>query len=104
MQVMILGKRVEPIEIETVINKNPNIKQSKVLSFTDLNNLSYLVAYVVWESKEKFDELYDTLNGFLPDYMVPEIFVTLPKMPINVHGKIDVKSLPVIRKKVAFRN
>ena len=65
MQVMILGKRVEPIEIETVINKNPNIKQSKVLSFTDLNNLSYLVAYVVWESKEKFDELCDTINGFL---------------------------------------
>ena len=100
---MILGKRVEPIEIETVINKNPNIRQSKVLSFTDLNNLSYLVAYVVWESKEKFDELYDTLNGFLPDYMVPEIFVTLQKMPINTNGKIDVKSLPIVRKKVALR-
>ena len=102
-QVMILGKRVEPIEIETVINKNPNIRQSKVLSFTDLNNLSYLVAYVVWESKEKFDELYATLNGFLPDYMVPEIFVTLQKMPINSNGKIDVKSLPIVRKKVALR-
>ena len=100
---MILGKRVEPIEIETVINKNPNIRQSKVLSFTDLNNLSYLVAYVVWESKEKFDELYATLNGFLPDYMVPEIFVTLQKMPINSNGKIDVKSLPIVRKKVALR-
>jgi amino acid adenylation domain-containing protein len=100
MQVMIYGKRVEPIEIETVINKNPNIKQSKVVSYQDLNGMFYLVAYVVWESKEKFNELYDTIIGFLPDYMVPEIFVTLKKMPINNNGKIDVKELPIVRKKI----
>ena len=100
MQVMIYGKRVEPIEIETVINKNPNIKQSKVVSYQDLNGMFYLVAYVVWESKEKFNELYDTIIGFLPDYMVPEIFVTLKKMPINNNGKIDVKELPMVRKKI----
>ena len=34
MQVMKFGKRVEPIEINTVINMNSNIRQSIVLSFS----------------------------------------------------------------------
>ena len=34
MQVMKFGKRVEPIEINTVINMNSNFRQSIVLSFS----------------------------------------------------------------------
>ncbi|XLS29491.1 amino acid adenylation domain-containing protein [Flavobacteriaceae bacterium M23B6Z8] len=34
------------------------------------------------------------LKGKLPDYMVPEIWMEVDKLPINTSGKIDKKALP----------
>ena len=46
-QVMILGKRVEPEEVENVLNTCPCVDRGVVRAFKDENSLHYLVAYIM---------------------------------------------------------
>lgn len=46
-QVMILGKLVEPEEVENVLNEYPDVERGIVRAFPDEAGLHYLVAYVV---------------------------------------------------------
>lgn len=48
-QVMILGKRVEPEEVENVLNTCPCVERGIVRAFLDENELHYLVAYIMPE-------------------------------------------------------
>jgi len=43
-QVMIFGKRVEPGEVENVLNESPEIARGVVCPYSDERGLSYLVA------------------------------------------------------------
>ena len=96
-QVMILGKRVEPGEVQNVLNKCPEVESGVVRSFTDRGGLSYLTAYVVPKNKRRFSlkELKRRMAKFLPSYMIPEFFVRLASMPLTANGKVDAKRLPV---------
>ena len=98
-QVMILGKRVEPEEVKTVMMNHPKIKQAFVMPGTDKNNLSYMTAYFVKEDKEtKLEEIKNYMKQYLTDYMIPEFFVEMEKLPLTPNGKIDKSALPVIEK------
>jgi thioesterase domain-containing protein/acyl carrier protein len=44
--------------------------------------------------QEIVDRLKTELGRTLPDYVIPEIFVTLVDLPRNTNGKIDRKALP----------
>lgn len=98
-QVMILGKRVEPVEVESVLCKCPEIEKATVRPYTDEQNLSYMVAYIVLKQPEaNLSTLKKEMARFLPNYMIPEFFVRMKDLPLNANGKIDDKSLPVIMK------
>lgn len=103
-QVMILGKRVEADEVQSVILGYPDIHQAAVVPYTDSNNLSYLVAYIVPEN-DCFDltALKEYMTMYLTEFMIPEFFVTLDKIPLTVNGKLDKDSLPV-PKRVEVKN
>ena len=98
-QVMIMGRRVEPAEVESVLCKCPEIEKAVVRPYTDEQNLSYMVAYVVLK---QFDTSLSTLKKemarFLPNYMIPEFFVRMADIPLNANGKVDSKALPIIMK------
>ena len=101
-QIMILGKRVEPAEVESVLCKCQDIEKTAVRSYTDEQNLSYMVAYVVLkQSKTSLSTLKKEMAQFLPNYMIPEFFVRMADLPLNVNGKVDTKALPVIMKEGA---
>ena len=98
-QIMILGKRVETAEVESVLCKCPEIEKAVVKAYADEQQLSYLVAYIVTkEAQAALSTIKKEMARFLPAYMIPEFFVRLNDLPLNPNGKVDAKSLPVVLK------
>ncbi|MCU0288310.1 MAG: condensation domain-containing protein, partial [Acidobacteria bacterium] len=93
-QVKIRGFRVEPGEIESRLLKYPGLNEAVVSMLEDDNKDKYLCAYVVFSSEGNTAELREYLALELPDYMIPSYFVTLDKIPLTSHGKIDRRALP----------
>lgn len=99
-QVMILGKRVECDEVENLLNTCKEVEKGVVCAYTDRNQLSYLVAYIVPRDEDNFDyhELRRKLSRYLTPFMIPEFFVKMSSLPITANGKVDRKALPVVLK------
>lgn len=98
-QVMILGKRVEPEEVENVLNSSPEVERGVVCPFSDAKGLSYLVAYFVPnKGKYTLKSIKRWLASKLTDYMIPEYFVEMKEIPLTVRGKVDKKALPIVLK------
>ena len=98
-QVMILGKRVETAEVESVLCQCPEIKKAVVKAYSDEKHLSYLVAYIVMKERgTTLSVIRQEMARFLPEYMIPEFFVRLQDLPLNANGKVDGKALPVVLK------
>ena len=95
-QVKIRGFRIELGEIENAIEKNENINQAVVVKRRLPNGHDVLIAhYTTIDSNiDIVDELKESLNKELPQYMVPQYFMRLEKMPHTPNGKIDRKALP----------
>ena len=102
-QVMILGRRVEPEEVENVINEYHDIDRGIVKAFKDEAGLHYLVAYIVPEVGFTLSGLKAWLKSKLADFMIPEFFVALHKIPLTPRGKIDVEQLPVVLKEGEYK-
>lgn len=98
-QVMILGKRVEPEEVENVLNESPCVERGIVRAFTDEDGLSYLTAYFVPSHKNcRLSRIKSFLSSRLADFMVPEFFVRMEEIPITKRGKVNTRMLPVVMK------
>lgn len=96
-QLKIRGYRIEPGEIEFLLIKYPEITQAVVLVLdhpTQAAGAKYLVAYYVARLKLNEKEILNYLHQKLPNYMVPNIFIHLNKLPVNINGKLDKKLLP----------
>lgn len=97
-QVMIRGQRVEPEEVENVLNTCPCVEKGVVRAFLDDNNLHYLVAYIMPRENCHLKNVKDWLASRLPDFMIPEFFVKIKAIPVNRRGKVNVDGLPVVMK------
>ena len=97
-QVMILGRRVEPDEVENVLNEFADIDRGVVRAFEDENGLHYLVAYIVPRKNFSLSALRSWMASKLADFMIPEYFVKLKEIPVTHRGKVDTKALPVVLK------
>ena len=97
-QVMILGRRVEPEEVENVLNEYPKIDRGIVRAFKDEAGLHYLTAYIVPNVGFTLKGLKEWLSSKLADFMVPEFYVALHHIPLTTRGKVDMDALPVVLK------
>lgn len=97
-QVMILGKRVEPEEVENVLNSCPGVERGIVRAFLDDNGLHYLTAYFVAKDKPTLHDIRSHMASELVDFMIPEFFVRVPSIPLTDRGKVDTDALPVVMK------
>lgn len=97
-QVMILGKRVEPEEVENVLNSCPGVERGIVRAFLDDNGLHYLTAYFVAKDKPTLHDIRSHMASELVDFMIPEFFVQVPSIPLTDRGKVDTDALPVVMK------
>lgn len=102
-QVMILGRRVEPEEVENVLNTCPCVERGVVRAFLDDGGLAYLIAYVIPQENCHLHDIREWLKSKLADFMIPEFFVKLNKIPITPRGKVDVSALPVVMKEGSYK-
>ena len=102
-QVMILGRRVEPEEVENVLNEYPEVDRGIVRAFKDEAGLHYLVAYLVPNVGFTLSGLKEWLKSKLSDFMVPEFYVAIHKIPITARGKVDMEQLPVVLKEGYYK-
>jgi acyl-coenzyme A synthetase/AMP-(fatty) acid ligase/acyl carrier protein len=91
-QVKIRGHRIELGEIETRLTSHAGVDEGVVIAREDTPGDQRLVAYYTGRASE--DELRRHIKQTLPEFMVPAVFVLLPRMPHTPNGKIDRKLLP----------
>jgi amino acid adenylation domain-containing protein len=92
-QVKIRGYRIEPGEIENRLLEYEGIKQAAVV-VKEQRGGKHLIAYYVSEFGVDNTAIRTRLEELLPDYMVPEAYVRLDKLPLTANGKLDRQALP----------
>ncbi|HEY8023894.1 MAG TPA: amino acid adenylation domain-containing protein, partial [Burkholderiaceae bacterium] len=96
-QVKIRGLRIELGEIEAALGAQQAVRDVVVLACPDTRGVSRLVAYLVPHDGQALPEnlpLRAALLRTLPDYMIPDSFIALDRMPLTSNGKVDRKALP----------
>ncbi|TSC25948.1 non-ribosomal peptide synthetase/type I polyketide synthase [Corallococcus sp. Z5C101001] len=95
-QVKVQGFRIELGEIETALLQHPGVRAAVASAVGEKRGNKRLVAYVVLdaEAPPAMDALRDALRAKLPEYMVPQTFVTLDALPLSANGKVDRSALP----------
>ena len=100
-QVKIRGFRIEPEEIESRLLDYPGIKQAVVIAKESQSEhgagSKYLLAYYVAEHKLDEPAMREQLSRYLPEYMLPDIFVYLTELPLTINGKLDRRALPEVQ-------
>ena len=94
-QVKIRGFRVELGEIESVLNNHPALRESVVVAHPSSSGSYRLVAYgVPRQEMPPSEELRKHILNSLPDYMAPELYIPLQRIPLTANGKVDRRALP----------
>ncbi|GAA5609547.1 non-ribosomal peptide synthetase [Streptomyces platensis] len=98
-QAKIRGLRIETGEIESALREHPTVKDAAVMvraglggEGTDQRLVAYLLLRPGDERPAEDWRLF--LRTTLPDYMVPNSFVTLDSLPLTSNGKLDYAALP----------
>ncbi|MCL7491259.1 non-ribosomal peptide synthetase [Streptomyces sp. MCA2] len=103
-QIKVQGYRVEPGEIEAVLDRHEDVRQAVVVAQSDGAVGKRLLAYITAERPDDDSpaalgqRLREWLRGELPGYMVPWAILTLPELPLNRNGKVDRAALPTARR------
>ncbi|WP_217602949.1 non-ribosomal peptide synthetase [Chitinophaga sp. GbtcB8] len=89
-QFKVSGVRIEPGEIESLLNGFPGVRNSYVV-----HQATGIVAYVVMEA-DRFDEnaIRNYLGRYLVGIMIPGYIIRIEEMPFTINGKVNVSALP----------
>ncbi|MBL7727952.1 MAG: amino acid adenylation domain-containing protein, partial [Dinghuibacter sp.] len=98
-QVKIRGIRIEPDDVRINMLAYPELAEAAVVVKYDETGEPFLAAYFVTQPGAVVDkaELHTYLQNVLPRYMVPAYLQQLDKMPLLPNGKLDRRSLPLLR-------
>nr|UXE46115.1 linear gramicidin synthase subunit B [uncultured bacterium] len=96
-QVKIRGFRVELGDVESALARHPEVRDVVVVARPDSTEEMGLAAYIVprdGTSPTTPSELRRWLQGRLPEYLIPSVFVNLDALPLTPNGKVDRRALP----------
>ncbi len=89
-QVKFHGHRVELGEIENVLKKHLGIREAVVLLENENEPNVLMVAYLTLISGSTApSDIREYLAQYLPNYMIPSIFIAVEKFPLTLNHKID---------------
>ena len=91
------GYRIELQEIENVISDLEDIKEVVVVCTKEDEKI---VAYYTTLSGTAINAVGEELLEYLPEYMIPDEFVWLKKIPLTTNGKVDRKVLQIQSRKL----
>jgi amino acid adenylation domain-containing protein len=98
-QIKVRGYRIEPGDIEAALLRHADVAHCVVIAREDQPDDVRLVAYVVRRgdatSATNPGTWREHLRQSLPDYMVPQHFITLAEMPLLANGKLNRHALPM---------
>lgn len=98
-QFKIRGMRIEVAEIENALCGHDTVADAVVTRHkTAVDGEGELIAHLVLADgrDQPVDaELHEHLGTSLPCHMIPAVFTWLDRLPLNPHGKIDRRALPV---------
>ena len=89
-QIKHMGHRIELSEIELAMNSIPEVSECCCLLLKQK-----ITGFYAGTIDRK--QLAALLRTQLPDYMVPNVFVQMPQLPLNKNGKIDRTALAQMR-------
>ncbi|MDH0665488.1 amino acid adenylation domain-containing protein, partial [Pseudomonas sp. GD03858] len=92
-QIKLRGLRIELGEIEASLGQCAGVRDALVVLREDTPGDKRLVAYFTGEVSA-IAELHGSLQGRLPDYMLPAAYVRLEALPLTANGKLDRRALP----------
>jgi bacitracin synthase 3 len=92
-QVKVRGFRIELGEVEQALRGCPDVTNAAVICKTDAGGAKYLAAYVESTADITRPQLREHLGRHVPYYMIPDAFTVLPRLPLNLNGKIDRTAL-----------
>ena len=94
-QIKVRGFRIEVEEVEREIARASGVREAAVAIRGDAAE-ARLVAWVVPgpAGSPSVAELREALRSRLPEFMVPNLWVTMPGLPRSPNGKIDRRALP----------
>jgi amino acid adenylation domain-containing protein len=94
-QVKLRGFRIELGEIETALREHKAVEDAAVLLREAESEDPKLVAYLVFRKPApSTKEIREFVKLKLPEYMVPNVVVPLPGLPLSANGKLDRAALP----------
>ncbi|MEK4853052.1 amino acid adenylation domain-containing protein [Paenibacillus sp. FSL H7-0756] len=94
-QVKIRGYRVETEEVEHWLLQQPEVENAIVTAVQSPAGYLHLCAYLVTETIKNHSAWKKNLAAQLPDYMVPDYYVTLEDLPMMENGKVNRSLLPL---------
>lgn len=111
-QIKIRGYRVEPDEVEAVLNQHPDVREAAVAVNANTSGEKSLVAYIVpndiaqqvdrsedaqseisLSTTLDLSQLREFFKGKLSDFMIPSVFMILSEFPLTSSGKINRPAL-----------
>ncbi|MGJ5950166.1 amino acid adenylation domain-containing protein [Streptomyces neyagawaensis] len=94
-QVKVRGNRIEPAEIEQVLERLPGVTAAVVAAARfEGRGEPRLTAYLVGDDLPAKDRLDEHVGATLPEYMVPDAYVRLDALPLTDNGKVARARLP----------
>ena len=89
-QIKIRGFRVEPAEVEMLLERYEGVRNAVVTS----DGGSRLIAYIATSASIDPGHIVQFLRARVPEYMVPSSIVVMERLPLTAQGKFDVRVLP----------
>jgi len=92
-QLKLRGVRIEPGEIEALVNARPDVHSSAVVMHGDAAESAWLTLYVVADTEPDVADVRQSLAERLPAAVVPAEVIRLDALPYTPSGKLDTTAL-----------